>query len=55
MKTTTSIEYRKARQEFIAHGLESAAQGRKTGKYVPADRVLAKLARKLARARPHAS
>lgn len=46
-----SIEYRKAREEFIARGLASAARARKTGKYVPADKVIAKLARKLARAK----
>ena len=46
-----NIEYRKARQEFIARGLASAAQARKTGKYVPADRVIDRLARKLAKAK----
>jgi predicted transcriptional regulator len=46
-----NIEYRKARQEFIARGLASAAQARKTGKYVSADRVIEKLARKLVKAR----
>ena len=52
---TRSIEYRNARQEFIARGLASAAQARKTGKYVPADRVIGKLARKLARAKQRAA
>ena len=46
-----NIEYRKARQEFIARGLASAARAGKTGKYVPADRVIAKLSRKLLKAR----
>ena len=41
---TRSIEYRKARQEFIARGLASAAQAKKTGQYVSADRVIEKLA-----------
>ncbi len=50
-----NIEYRRVRQEFIARGLASAAQARKTGKYVPADRVIAKLARKLAKAKRHAA
>ncbi|OGA04155.1 MAG: prevent-host-death protein [Betaproteobacteria bacterium RIFCSPLOWO2_02_FULL_64_12] len=50
-----NIEFRKARQEFIARGLASAAQARKTGKYVSADRVIEKLARKLGKARQRAA
>lgn len=46
-----NIEYRKARQEFLARGLASAMLAKKTGKYVPADRVIEKLARKLAKAK----
>jgi len=46
-----NIEYRKTRQEFIARGLASAARSRKTGKYVSADQVITKLARKLAKAK----
>jgi predicted transcriptional regulator len=42
-----NIEHRKARQEFIARGLASAAQARKIGKYVSAEKVIAKLARRL--------
>lgn len=45
-----NIGYRKARQEFIARGLSSAAQARKSHRYVPADRVIEKLARKLLKA-----
>jgi len=52
---TRSIEYRKARQEFIARGLASAARAKKTGKYVSADRVIEKLARKLAKAKQRAA
>ena len=52
---TRSIEYRKTRQEFIARGLASATKAKKTGKYVPADRVIGKLARKLARAKQRAA
>jgi hypothetical protein len=48
---TRNIEYRKARQEFIARGLASAAAAKKTGKYVSAKRVIGKLARKLIKAR----
>jgi predicted transcriptional regulator len=50
-----NIEHRKARQEFIARGLASAAQARKTGSYVPAGRVIEKLARKLVKARQRAA
>ena len=52
---TRSIEYRNARQEFIARGLASASQAKKTGKYVPADRVIEKLARKLVKAKQRAA
>jgi predicted transcriptional regulator len=52
---TRSIEYRKARQEFIARGLASAAHAKKTGKYVSADRVIEKLARKLVKAKHRAA
>jgi predicted transcriptional regulator len=51
---TRSIEYRKSRQEFIARGLASAATARKTGKYVSTDRVIAKLSRRLIKARQNA-
>lgn len=50
-----SIEYRKSRQEFIARGLASAAQARKTGKYVSADKVIEKLAHRLAKAKQRAA
>jgi hypothetical protein len=50
-----NIEYRKVRQEFVARGLSSAAKARKTGKYVPADRVMGKLARRLAKAKRSAA
>ena len=52
---TRSIEYRNARQEFIARGLASASRAKKTGKYVPAGRVIGKLARKLAKAKQRAA
>jgi predicted transcriptional regulator len=52
---TRSIDYRKTRQEFIARGLASATQAKKTGKYVSADRVIDKLARKLAKAKQRAA
>jgi len=50
-----SIQCREARQQFIARGLASAAQAKKTGKYVAADRVIGKLARKLVKARQRAA
>ena len=52
---TRSIELRKARQEFIARGMASAANARRTGKYVTAERVLGKLERRLAKAKNRAS
>ena len=52
---TRSIEYRKSRQAFIARGLSSAARARKTGKYVPADKVIKKLAHKLVKAKRRAA
>lgn len=52
---TRSIEYRKSRQEFVERGLVSAAQARSSGKYISADAVLDKLARKLAKAKQRAA
>ena len=52
---TRSIEYRNLRQEFIARGLASAAQARKRGGYLNAERVLAKLTRRLAKAKQRAA
>jgi predicted transcriptional regulator len=48
---TRSIEYRKARQAFIARGLASAARAQQTGRYVSADRVVGQLERRLAKAK----
>jgi len=48
---TRSIESRKARQEFIARGIASAAKASKSGRYVSAERVLGKLERRLAKAK----
>jgi hypothetical protein len=52
---TRGIEYRKARQEFIARGLASAGRAKETGKYVSAEKVIDKLARKLTKAKRHAA
>ena len=48
---TRSVEYRKSRQAFIARGLSSAVRTKETCRYVPADKVIAKLARKLVKAK----
>ena len=52
---TRSIESRKMRQEFIARGLASAVKGRKSGRYISADGVIAKLGRRLAKAKKRAA
>jgi ribosome-associated translation inhibitor RaiA len=52
---TRSIENRMARQEFVARGLAGAAQAKKTGKYISADRVIDRLARKLVKAKQRAA
>jgi predicted transcriptional regulator len=52
---TRSIEYRKARQAFLARGLASAARAQRTGRYVPAARVVGKLERRLAKAKQGAT
>jgi len=52
---TRSIEYRKARQEFVARGLASAEKAKKSGRYVSADRVVGKLERRLAKAKKRAA
>jgi predicted transcriptional regulator len=50
-----NIEYRKSRQAFIERGLASAEESRKTGQYVSAEKVLAKLERRLTKARQRAA
>jgi len=50
-----SIEYRKARREFLARGLASAARAKETGRYVSAEKVIEKLKRKLAKAKQRAA
>lgn len=52
---TRSIDYRKSRQAFIARGVSSAARAKETGKFVPADKVIGKLARKLVKAKQRAA
>lgn len=52
---TRSIEYRKSRQAFIARCLSNATRAKKTGKYVPADKVIEKLARKLVKTKRRAA
>jgi predicted transcriptional regulator len=45
-----NVEYRQAQQLFIEKGLASAAAARQEGKYIPAQQVLGKLARRLKKA-----
>ena len=52
---TRSIDYRKSRQAFIARGLSNAVRAKETGKFVPADKVIGKLARKLVKAKQRAA
>jgi hypothetical protein len=52
---TRSVEYRKARQEFIARGIASGANSRKSGRYISADQMIGKLERRLAKAKKHAA
>jgi len=46
-----SIDFRKAQSEFLARGLASAERSRATGDYVPADKVVAGLRKRLHRTR----
>ena len=46
-----NVEFRQAQTAFLARGLASAQAARKSGNYVPAATVLAKLDRRLAKAR----
>ncbi len=46
-----NVDFRRTHQLFIARGLASGEQARKTGGYVPADVVISKLASRLAKAR----
>ena len=52
---TRSIEYRKSRQAFFARGVSNAARAKETGKFVPADKVIGKLARKLVKGKQRAA
>ena len=46
-----NVEFRQAQRAFIERGLASAAEARKSGKYVSSSAMLGKLARRLAKAR----
>jgi hypothetical protein len=52
---TRSIEYRKSQRDFIERRLLGAAEARVSGKYIPAEAVREKLARKLAKAKKRAA
>jgi predicted transcriptional regulator len=45
-----SIDFRKTQLDFLARGMASAARARSAGGYVPADTVIARLRKRLARA-----
>jgi hypothetical protein len=45
-----SIDFRKTQLEFLGRGMASAERARALGGYVPADKAVAKLRRRLARA-----
>jgi predicted transcriptional regulator len=49
-----SIERRQAQREFIARGLRSRDEARRTGKYVKSDAVIGRLEKRLARAKSSA-
>jgi len=49
-----NVEARRAQRMFVARGLASAVQARKTGRYISADAVMRKLSRRLAAARAKA-
>ena len=51
---TRSVELRKAQQRFLARGLASASRAKASSRYVPANKVLGKLRRRLASARRRA-
>ncbi len=49
------IDQRRAQDEFVARGLASLANAEKTGRYVPAATVLARLEAQLAKAKAKTS
>ena len=46
-----NIDIRAAQKEFVVRGLANASKAKKAGKYIPADRVIAKLKRRLSAAK----
>jgi hypothetical protein len=46
-----TIDFRKSQQDFLARGIASAELARTKGGYVPADKTIARLRRRLASAR----
>jgi len=51
---TRTIEFRRSQQEFVERGLASAANARRTGRYVSSDAALKTLRRQLEQGRPQA-
>ncbi len=48
---TRGVEGRRAQEAFLERGLASAARARSSGRYIPAQRVIGKLRRRLAAVR----
>ena len=46
-----TIDFRQSQQDFLARGMASAKRARAEGGYVPADKAIARLRRRLASAR----
>jgi len=46
-----NVEFRQAQRAFVERGLASAEAAKKSGKYITASAVLAKIGRRVARAR----
>ncbi len=51
---TRGVEARRAQEAFLTRGLASAARARSSGRYIPAQRTIGKLRRRLAAARRRA-
>ena len=47
---STTVDFRKSQQDFLARGMASAARARATSHYVPAEKVLSRLRKRLVKA-----
>jgi predicted transcriptional regulator len=48
---SSTVDFRKSQQDFLARGMASAAHARATSQYVPAEKVLSRLRKRLVKAR----